>query len=443
MLIISPLRHKFVGIKYAYPPLEIVRTEGRMFDTFEDLAVDTRNKVLSFGITSKSVLLIFDKCTKELTTVMKSRNVVFKLDVAIDWVNNYISKLKGISEKYKYGLRYGYRRTILLLNDNYEGVLYEWKVYCTKHAKKPITDEFNKILNSYTDFLKHSNYSTSTIEYKIICVSSLFLYLENNGITILKDLNSGLLIKYFASEHFQNRKTDGVIAELSKLRSFLEYLEENNLSNYPNLHCTIPIIRSVSRKIVTILNNEQKNTLLQDYHQSKSNFRDKAIYTIALQSGLRFSDIVKIKFNDIDWEKKEIRIIQQKTKMPATVFLTPAMENSIIEYILKERRTTSSTPLIFIKSTGPANIITRSSLRTKNRFRASGIKQMPAEFGTHIMRRTFATDLLNSGASLDVITTSLGHIDKSSSNKYLSTNEEKLKLCSLSIDDYPYNGGLF
>jgi hypothetical protein len=32
-----------------------------MFDTFEALAADTRNKVLSFGITSESVLLIFDK----------------------------------------------------------------------------------------------------------------------------------------------------------------------------------------------------------------------------------------------------------------------------------------------------------------------------------------------------------------------------------------------
>lgn len=413
-----------------------------MFNTFEELALDTRNKVLSFGITSKSVLLIFDRCTKELTPIMQSQNVVFKLDIAIDWLNKYISKIKHISEKYKNKLRYGFRRTILLLNDNYEGVLCEWKVYCTKHANKPVADEFNKILNSYTEFLKRFNYSASTFEYKIICVCSLFLYLENNGITLLKELNSGVLVKYFASEHFQNRKTDGVIAELYRVRSFLEYLEENNLLKHPNLHCTIPMIRSTNRKIITILNKEQKKAVLQDYHQSKSNLRDKAIYTIALQSGLRFSDIKKIKFNDIDWDRKEIIIIQQKTKVPLTVFLTPAMENTIIEYILNERRTSKS-PMIFIKSTGPATGIKRTSNDTKNRFRASGITSMPAEFGTHIMRRTFASDLLNSGASLDVITASLGHIDKSSSNKYLSTNEEKLKLCSLSIDDYPYNGGLF
>ena len=414
-----------------------------MFDTFEALAADTRNKVLSFGITSESVLLIFDKCTKELTPIMQSQNVIFKLDIAIDWSNKYISKIKHISEKYKNQLRYGFRRTILLLNDNYEGVLHNWKSYYTKQEKKPVTDEFIKILEHYEEYLQSFNYTTNTLRYKITCASNLLLFLEENEVTSLNDINSRALINYFASDHFQNRKADGIVAELSRIRSFLEYLEENNLSKYPNLHCTIPVIRSTSRRIVTILNDEQKKAVLQDYRQSKSNLRDKAIYTIALQSGLRFSDIKKIKFNDIDWDRKEIRIIQQKTNVPLTVFLTPAMENSIIEYILKERRTTSSTPLIFIKSTGPANIITRGSLRTKNRFRASGIKQMPAEFGTHIMRRTFATDLLNSGASLDVITTSLGHIDKSSSNKYLSTNEEKLKLCSLSIDDYPYNGGLF
>ena len=414
-----------------------------MFDTFEALAADTRNKVLSFGIKSESVLLIFDKCTKELTPIMQSQNVIFKLDIAVDWSNKYISKIKHISEKYKNQLRYGFRRTILLLNDNYEGVLHNWKSYYTKQEKKPVTDEFIKILEHYEEYLQSFNYTTNTLRYKITCASNLLLFLEENEITSLNDINSGALINYFASDHFQNRKADGIVAELSRIRSFLEYLEENNLSKYPNLHCTIPVIRSTSRRIVTILNDEQKKAVLQDYRQSKSNLRDKAIYTIALQSGLRFSDIKKIKFNDIDWDRKEIRIIQQKTNVPLTVFLTPAMENSIIEYILKERRTTSSTPLIFIKSTGPANIITRGSLRTKNRFRASGIKQMPAEFGTHIMRRTFATDLLNSGASLDVITTSLGHIDKSSSNKYLSTNEEKLKLCSLSIDDYPYNGGLF
>lgn len=412
-----------------------------MFDTFEALAADTRNKVLSFGITSESVLLIFDKCTKELTPIMQSQNVVFKLDIAIDWLNEYISNINNISEKYKNQLRYGFRRTILLLNDNYEGDLHNWKSYYTKHEKKPVTDEFVKILEYYEEFLQSFNYSTKTLRYKITCASNLLLFLEENDINSLNDLNSGVLINYFASEHFQNRKADGIVAELSRIRSFLEYLEDNNLSKYPNLHYTIPVIRSTSRRIVTILNHEQKKAVLQDYRQSKSNLRDKAIYTIALQSGLRFSDIKKIKFNDIDWDRKEIKIIQQKTNVPLTVFLTPAMENSIIEYILKERRT-SSTPLIFIKSTGPANIITRS-LHTKNRFRASGIKEMPAEFGTHIMRRTFASDLLNSGASLDVITASLGHIDKSSSNKYLSTNEEKLKLCSLSIDDYPYNGGLF
>ena len=121
--------------------------------------------------------------------------------------------------------------------------------------------------------------------------------------------------------------------------------------------------------------------------------------------------------------------------------MTPDIENAIVDYILNERRESDSR-YIFIKATGPKSSIGRN-LNTRKRFRAADTDSEPAEYGSHILRRTFASELLESGASMDVITAGLGHTDKSVVNKYLSTNSEKMKLCALSIEEYPYMGGLF
>ena len=56
--------------------------------------------------------------------------------------------------------------------------------------------------------------------------------------------------------------------------------------------------------------------------------------------------------------------------------------------------------------------------------------------GFHVLRRTFATTLLRNNAGIQMVMDSLGHTDNTSVMKYLSFDEERMRLCPLSLTQY-------
>ena len=59
--------------------------------------------------------------------------------------------------------------------------------------------------------------------------------------------------------------------------------------------------------------------------------------------------------------------------------------------------------------------------------------------GFHVTRRTFATNILRTGAGASDVMDTLGHTDPTSVIKYLSMDEDRMRLCPLSLSDLPIN----
>ena len=55
-------------------------------------------------------------------------------------------------------------------------------------------------------------------------------------------------------------------------------------------------------------------------------------------------------------------------------------------------------------------------------------------FGFHILRRTFASELLRNTVAPDMIAEALGHAGISTVDKYLTTDEKNLRSCMLSLE---------
>ena len=51
----------------------------------------------------------------------------------------------------------------------------------------------------------------------------------------------------------------------------------------------------------------------------------------------------------------------------------------------------------------------------------------------HILRRTFASKLLASGNTVSIISAALGHINEKTVDTYLSTDEQRMRLCSIGL----------
>ena len=412
------------------------------FKNFKELSDDTLDKILSFGITSKTVIKYYKRCVKELEGIMNTHNTVFDKELAFMWLNQVKGNTKNLNRS-KYVSLSCYRRTILLLYDNFNNKLTHWKIYYKKYSEKPKSEKYLKIIEEYIEYLKACNYQKNTICFKARCAKNLLIYLEKIKIYNFKECTHQILSNYFLSEHFQNRKPAGINAEILRARHFICYLEKYGYTKSQTLHYALPTFKIQEKHIVTILDANIEKSLLKNFPKFPSNLRNKAVYLLALRCGLRACDIINLKFENIDFEKKVIRIVQKKTGVPLTLPIDNETLNAIIDYVLKERRKTDIDN-VFITSKAPIKKLeTRGAFCTKSRINALSIDNKPPQFGIHIMRRTYASKLLRNGIELPVISSALGQEDKNRVHQYLSTDEEKMKLCALEIDDFPYKGGAF
>lgn len=414
----------------------------KKFNSFKELADDTLAKVIAFGITSRTVIGYSKFCIAQLSAIMAAHNVIFDKTFAFEWLKLNDFNPGNMTTGSKNSLYRSCRRTIFLLDDNFNGTLNEWKIYTSIHQRLPSTQMFMNIINKYREHLINCDYAEATVNFKFRCANNLLLHLENSGIFDIKQCNHKKLADYFVSEHFMNRKPSGVAAEVIRVKHFIIFLEENNYVFYSNLHYAVPVSHVDERKIISIFNEHHKHAVLQDYLTFPTNLRNRAAYLLALHCGLRTSDIIDLKFSNIDWDNKLLTIILKKTKINLTIPIDNETVNALIDYILIERRK-SDLENIFISAIGPKRKTKCGSFTTGLRFKCLDDDYKPEQYGMHIMRRTFASDLLRKGVSLSVISSALGHEDKERVNEYLFTDEKNMKLCSLEIDEFPYNGGLF
>lgn len=199
----------------------------KKFNSFKELADDTLAKVIAFGTTSQTVIDYFKFCVAQLTAIMIAHDVVFDKQLAFEWFNG-LNLRKNATESVS-TLYQTYRRTIFLLNDNFNDNLNEWKIYRSIHQKLPSTQMFICTINNYRQHLINCDYAKATIDFKLRCAKNLLLYLESIRIFDLKQCTHKILADYFVSEHFMNRKPAGVAAEMTRVKHFIIYLEKKTM----------------------------------------------------------------------------------------------------------------------------------------------------------------------------------------------------------------------
>jgi integrase len=164
--------------------------------------------------------------------------------------------------------------------------------------------------------------------------------------------------------------------------------------------------------------------------------RDYAIIKLASSTGIRGGDMINLKLADIDWEKKEISIIQGKTSTP---LILPLMEDTgwaLIDYI-KNARPKSQYNNVFLSHLSPFEPFRSPSafytLLTKYLVKAGVKPGGKTKAGIHSLRHTLASELLQNNVEINTIADILGHTDPESTRNYLKVNIEALRRCTLEV----------
>jgi len=195
---------------------------------------------------------------------------------------------------------------------------------------------------------------------------------------------------------------------------------------YTNPNETLPSVYS-NEEINRILKAVNRNTI-----EGKKSY---AILVLASLLGIRASDIINMKLADIKWDQKAIEFHQHKSGF---FIQLPLMENisyALIDYIKNSRPNTDCDNL-FVRSRAPIvaykDCATIFSMVTKY-IKMAGIQTNGRHHGSHSLRHSMASGLLENKVSLPVIAAALGHSSTKNTSRYLRIDIELLRSIALEV----------
>ena len=155
--------------------------------------------------------------------------------------------------------------------------------------------------------------------------------------------------------------------------------------------------------------------------------RDRCLLMTAYATGLRVSELVRLKVSAIDSERMMVRVEQGKGRKDRYTVLSPRLLTELRLY-WKEHR--SPTYLFPNRKGGPISIDYAQRIYNLAKLKA----QIHKGKGIHTLRHCFATHLLEAGVDLRTIQTLLGHNSMASTERYLQIRQHKITTTANSLD---------
>ncbi|WP_178023815.1 tyrosine-type recombinase/integrase [uncultured Paenibacillus sp.] len=164
--------------------------------------------------------------------------------------------------------------------------------------------------------------------------------------------------------------------------------------------------------------------------QAPTNLKHRTMLYLAYASGLRVSEVVRLKTTDIDPERGILRVRQGKGKKDRPTLLSQTAWEMIQKYVDAELRSTS---MWLFPGQHPRSHLHERSLQKvfKEALLTSGVMK---QVGIHVLRHSFATHLLENGTDLRYIQELLGHANPSTTERYTHVSTKNLKRIQSPLD---------
>ena len=284
-------------------------------------------------------------------------------------------------------------------------------------------DEFNnKALEFKTYLLIDKKYSNETIDSYMNDLYKYYKYIKQKNLNI-NDIKRKDIMGYTKYLKQNQLSTNSINHNISVLRTFYKFLViSNRFVTDPIEYLEVPRLRKTLPKV---LSYDEVKSLLDIDLLNKYSYRNKAMLELMYATGLRVSELVNLKLNDIDLEMDLLRTIGKGSKeriIPIGDYAIYCVKIYISEYrnqLLKE-----NTDYVFLNNHGKK--LSRQSFYKLVKELAIK-KNIKTEFSPHTLRHSFATHLLDRGADIVSIKEMLGHSSLSTTQIYTHISNQKLK----------------
>ncbi len=253
-------------------------------------------------------------------------------------------------------------------------------------------------------------------------LSKMISYMKKREVTRIEDVTEDRLVSYVAELKESNLANASIIRSITSIKSFFRYLVENgNISDNPSETLKAP---KAEKNAPRVLSGYEIDALLnQPFSDDPKGKRDKAILELLYATGLKVSEVISIKLENIDMSLSCLRLSDgrvipygKKAKEALHSYLFFARDQLLTEGIGEGEDTT-----VFLNYSGEP--MSRQGLwKLIKAYVKKADIDMDITPGT--LRHSFISHLIDNGADARVVQEMMGYTDKGTIAKYIKMNQK-------------------
>lgn len=380
---------------------------------------------------SKAVMATYNRAADLLILFLEMNGYKYSPEIATVWFEETKSVFGTEAD--------AIHRSLCMIADYHrESVIHLEKIYRNSLSAFAALPEWcAKPARAYVDTKIREGWERSTLDMIRSSISRFCRYLDDIGVRSFMELNASHIKQFHAND--VHKTPHGKNAYNVRIRKFLIYLGENGLLANPMLFVSLPRTSAPKETIVVVLTEEEMDELNEQLNKKDSllSLRGKAMLLLGLKMGMRASDIVNLKIDDVDWDAAVIRFVQKKTSVEVSLPMPTTVGNALFRYITEERFQNKDAS-IFLTEKAPHRSLGRAMCQ-KTIVTALPDRHVEGS-GFHVTRKTYATNLLKKGVGAGMVAEALGQRGTTSVHRYLSLDVERMRMCPIPLDEFGIRG---
>jgi site-specific recombinase XerD len=238
----------------------------------------------------------------------------------------------------------------------------------------------------------------------------------------LRHLQPSELIQYVIKQK-EHHHEPVLKSMLTALRSFLKFLQMKGLCEARLVDAVPSLPAWKLSRIPNYLTKEQLRKFLASFdRKTPTGRRDYAIALCLARLGLRAKEVTHLTLDDIDWRSGTVRITSSKSRRFSSLPLPVDVGKAIVSYLRNRRPLTEERYLFVCHRLRIGQPLQSDVIRNiiRRRFKQTGMK-VPSG-GTHILRHTVATHMVQQGVSIKEVADFLRHRNLDTTAIYTKVN---------------------
>ena len=281
------------------------------------------------------------------------------------------------------------------------------------------------MLDKFESYMRSVNMSENTIVSYGNDIREFLMFIQDKGVAI-QAVDHQTLLQFLERLTQRNLKSSTKRRKMEAVKTFYRAMKkmgevkENPAADFGDM----PRARDANTRVLTEMEYRSLRDVVRGSRR-RSSIRDYAILELALQTGLRRSEICSLYMGDVEFSTRttvgRVKVRKGKGGKVRSVTLNDAAEVALKEYLAVRPKGTDHQEIFLNNRLKPCDPAIISAIFKKYMEKA-GIND--ASF--HSLRHTFGTHSLRKGTNIIVVQQALGHESLTTTQKYLHFMEEMM-----------------